>query len=123
VRITCRVVPQPGSACFGLCVRGAGDYQDGHELRFEPARGKAGWRRPASGSIEENEMASLYCVEGLDRPFTLDVIAKDDILDVCVDDRRTLVVRATPGVNGDRLFLFVQNGEVRFEALDVRPLV
>jgi len=123
MRLTCRVVPEPGSSCFGLCLRGAGDYRDGHELRFEPARGKAGWRRPASGSIEENEMASLYHVDGLDRPFTLDVIAKGDILDVCIDERRTLVVRAAPDVDGDRLFLFAHNGEVRFETLDVKPLL
>jgi hypothetical protein len=122
LRLTCRVVPQPGSAAFGVCLRGASDYADGHELRCEPGRGKVGWRRPGDGSIPENEMQAIYDVDGLDRPFTLEVIARDDVLDVCIDGRRTLVARAEQDPGGDRLFLFAHRAEARFEGLEVRPL-
>ena len=79
-------------------------------------------RAPQSDSVSENERCAIYDVEGLDRPFTLDVIAKDDILDVCIDDRRTLVIRVTDRLDGDRLFFFAQNANVTFEDLSVRPL-
>jgi hypothetical protein len=121
-RITLAIRPRPNCSFFGLCLRGSGQYQQGHELRFEPFREKVGWRTPDSASTAENERSAIYGVEGLDRPFTLDIIAKDDILDVCIDDRRTLVVRATPDLSGDRLFFFAQNGEVSFEEIEVRPL-
>ena len=58
---------------------------------------------------------------GLDRPFYLDVVVKDDIVDVCVDERRTLANRV-PTLSGDRLFFFCQDSRVRFEDIDLRPL-
>jgi hypothetical protein len=122
-RLTFRVVPEPDSSVFGVCVRGSGAYATGQELRFEPLRRKVGWRRPDSNSVEEHEGTSLHNVEGLDRPFDVDLIAKGDILDVCIDHRRTLVMRAPRDLNGDRLFFFAQNANVRFEAIAVHPFV
>jgi len=60
-------------------------------------------------------------VPGLDQAFTIDLIVKDDLVDVCVGNRRTLLNRHS--ANGDRLFLFVRNGEVTFDDIKVRPLV
>jgi len=122
IRITARVMPAPDSSYFGLCLRGSGSYEAGHELRFEPFRQKVGWRAPQSDSVSENERCAIYDVVGLDRPFTLDIIAKDDIFDVCIDGRRTLVIRLADQLDGDRLFFFAQNADVTFEDLCVRPL-
>ena len=121
VRITLRVNPEPNSSYFVLCLRGEGKYQQGHELRFEPYRQKVGLRSPSSNSVEEKEQSSIYDVEGLDSPFTLDIIAKDDIIDVCIDNRRTLVNRVSES-HGDRLFFFCQNGDVTFESIEIRPI-
>ena len=61
-------------------------------------------------------------VEGLNEPFTLDIIIKDRILDVCIGNRRTFIARrADPG--GNRLFFFAQGGAVVFEQIEIRPLV
>ncbi|MBC8443361.1 hypothetical protein H8D79_01405, partial [PVC group bacterium] len=122
-RITAKVAPAPDSSYFGLCLRGSGNYESGHELRIEPFRQKVGWRIPQSDSVSENEPCAIYDIEGLDRPFTLDIIAKDDILDVCIDDRRTLVIRLADRLDGDRLFFFAQNANVAFEDISVRPLI
>ena len=76
-------------------------------------------------------------VQGLDRPFTLDIVLKDDIVDACIDNRRgdlcsnlrraaidnrrTIVTRYW-NPRGDRLFLFAQNADVAFDSVEIRPL-
>jgi hypothetical protein len=45
----------------------------------------------------------------------------DDIVDVCIDDRRTIIGRHTG--HGDRLFFFVRNGQVVISNLEIRPLL
>lgn len=65
-------------------------------------------------------------VEGLDKPFTLDIIVKRDknggaLVDACIDNRRTLITRRAQ-LSGDRLFLFACKGEARFREITVRPL-
>ncbi len=127
LRLTVQVRPEPGTGNFELGFRGSGSYQDGLVLRFEPARGRVGWLRPGSagvsafrqGDAQEQERAAIYEVEGLDRPFELAVIARGDIIDVCVDRRRTLVNRV-PDVRGDRLFIGCQDGRVTFDAIEIR---
>ena len=116
MRLALRVLPQSGASAFGLCLRASGNYASGHELRFEPWRQKVSLRPPDANSVDEHPRSSLYDVDGLDRPFTLEVIVQDDIVDVCVDGRRTLVCRVTD-LDGDRLFLFAHNAEVAFEGV------
>jgi hypothetical protein len=126
LRLTARVLPEPGTGGFEIGFRGSGAYEEGHLLRFEPARGRVGWTRPGGGAgsvyrpadAEEQERAAIYGVTGLDRPFDLDIVLKDDIADVCIDGRRTLIVRL-PRLEGDRLFLMCRDGQVTFEALTV----
>jgi beta-fructofuranosidase len=130
VRITLRVVPQPGAKAFGLCVRGRGDYNGGCELRFDPAGQRAQYGLPqnhgpapvATGRIAAGRDYALQNVERLDQPFTLEVIVKDDIVDACIDQRRTMISRRDPEPTGDRLFFFACDGEVTFESVEVRPL-
>ena len=122
-RLKLRVRPETNTAAFGLCVRGSGGYGKGHELRFEPDREKVVWRNSDSDTIEEHERSALYELEGLNRPFEIELIVKDDLLDVCIDGRQTLITRAKPSFTGDRLFLFAQNGGATFENIEVQPLV
>jgi hypothetical protein len=51
----------------------------------------------------------------------LDVIAKDDIFDASINGTRTLV-RKEAGLSGNRLFFYVQGGELTISNLAVRPL-
>ncbi len=130
VRLRLRVVPAPNSAAFGIAVRGWGNYAQGCELRIEPDRRKVGWRPCVSSTAEECERNAIYDVDGLDRPFMLDIVVKDDLLDVCVDGRRTLVVRAWPPCDrfsrvpgeGDGIFFFAHCGAISFEDIEMRPL-
>ena len=130
VRITLRVVPQPGARSFGLCLRGKGEYESGCELRFEPARQRAqygvphdrGPARNATGRIAQGRDYAIENVERLDQPFTLDIIVKGDIVDTCIDQRQTMITRRDPEPDGDRLFFFAEDGEVTFEDIVVRLL-
>ena len=125
VRITLRVKPQKGTKQFGICVRGEGDYKSGCELQFAPDRGHvqfAGAREGRMAAVAGNWMA-IPGVAGIDKPFTLELIVKDDLIDVCIDNRRTIITRNRAKLTGDRLFFVVDHGEVTFENIQVRPLL
>jgi beta-fructofuranosidase len=120
-RVQARIEPQPGGSCFGVCVRGSGRYEQGYEIRVSPGKRRVEIRPPQMGEVADNAKRAISTVEGLDRPFGLDVVLKDDIIDVCIDERRTLVARC-PEQRGERLFLFAHCGSVAFRQISVRPL-
>ena len=120
-RITLQAEAKPSSAYFGLCVRGMGHYQQGCELRFEPTNQRVQFGAPKDGSMGEESGHAIHHVEGLDHPFTLEIILKDDIVDVCIDNRRTIIGRYKG--HGDRIFFFAQNADVLFDSVEIRPLL
>jgi hypothetical protein len=125
VRITLRVKPKAGTKHFGLCVRGEGDYRSGCELHFEPERQHVRFAPVTDGQMtkEPGNWMAVGGVTGLDGSFTLDMIVKDDLVDACIDNRRTIITRNRTRLGGDRLFFFVDHGEVAFEEIQVRPLL
>jgi hypothetical protein len=130
VRIRARVIPSSGQGTFGLCVSGDGDYASGSELSFRPAEQHVQFGHPRGGKLDEKRPVSLVMdgdtgamppMTGLDRAFTLDIIVKDRIVDVCIDNRRTFIARRKD-VGGNRLFFFAENGGVDFEQVEILPL-
>jgi hypothetical protein len=61
-------------------------------------------------------------VTGLDGPFRLEVILKDDLIDVCIGEQRCIINRL-PELQGDRLFFFCENGAVQFTEIEVNLLL
>jgi hypothetical protein len=130
VRIRLRVVPGAGVEAFGLCLRGSGAYESGCELRFEPRRGRAqygvphqgGPARESTGLIARGRDFAIENVDRLEQPFALDMIVKNDLIDACIDGRRTMITRRDPEPDGRRLFFFARDGGVTFESIEVRPL-
>jgi beta-fructofuranosidase len=125
VRITMKVKPKAGTKHFGLCVRGQGDYKTGCELQFEPARQHVRFASVTKGqkAKKPGNWMAIGGVTGIDQPFTLDLIVKDDLVDARIDNRRTIIARNYTRLSGDRLFFFVDHGEVTFEDIQVRPLL
>ncbi|MFC1601501.1 LamG-like jellyroll fold domain-containing protein [Candidatus Sumerlaeota bacterium] len=121
VRITLNVAPRADASCFGLCMRGSDNCEKGCELRFEPSKQRVQFAIPHQEQMEDDWRTTSTDVEGLDQPFTLDIILKDDIVDVCIDNRRTMVTRYSD-LHGDRLFFFGQNADVSFDSVEIRPL-
>jgi len=125
-RITLKIDPKVNSlgdndSYFGVCIKASGDYEKGCELRFEPDKHRAQFGVPYEGGIGKESGQAIEHVEGLDRTFNLDIVVKDDIVDVSIDNRRTIVTRYW-NADGDRLFFFAQNADVVFYSIKVRPL-
>ncbi len=130
VRIRLTVHPSEGMEAFGLCLRGEGDYQQGSELSFRPAEKHVQFGHPRDGGLDEiqevrhtmsGDTGAMPPVLGLDRPFTVELIAKERILDVCIDNRRTFIARRDE-LGGERLFFFARGGKVVFEGIEICPL-
>ncbi len=50
------------------------------------------------------------------------MIVAGEVLNAGIDDRRTIIARNRDRLTGDRLFFFIDRGEVTFEGIQVRPL-
>ena len=111
IRLTLRVTPGPKAASFGLRLRASPDGQGGRELRCTPPK-----RQVSLGA----KGPALAQVDGLDRPFVLDIILCGDILDVCIGDRRTLIDRLAE--RGKAVVFFAEDADVTFDRILVRPL-
>ena len=112
VRITLQVIPTPGAASFGLRLRATeGQFESGYALTILPHE-----------RVVHLHNESLFAVEGLDQPWTLDIVLCDGIIDVCIDNRRCLI-NYCPEQRGDQLFFFAQDAQVTFAAIQVRPLL
>ena len=61
---------------------------------------------------------AITVVDGLDKPFRLDILIKDDIIDVCIDQRRCLINRC-PELHGAHLFFFAQHAQITFDNIVV----
>ncbi|MFH1706962.1 MAG: hypothetical protein ABIF71_03475 [Planctomycetota bacterium] len=96
---------------FGFGLRGAGRYESKYDLAFCPAERRV--------SLADQSLAPV-ALEG-DR-FTVEIIQKNDIIDVCVNNDQCLINRLHQ-LTGDSLFLFAENGAVMFEDVRIAPLV
>jgi len=109
-RIRCTASPRPDTAVFGLALRGSGRFDSGYDLLFD-------WHRRAVCLADQVVPAAV----DLRQPCRLDVIVADDIIDVCINNQQCIINRL-PGLKGRGLFFFCQNGAVRFDQVDIRPL-
>jgi hypothetical protein len=104
------LLPAPGARRFGLQLRTTGGLADGYGLVLQPDARRV-----------ELYDAALCPVLDLDAPVTLEILLKDDIIDLCLDERHCLVNRC-PEQHGDHLAFFVHNGSVMVRALQMRSL-
>ena len=109
-RLPARGATGAGSASFGCRLRASGRFQSGCDLNFSPYEG-----------IVRLHDQMLTAVAGLDREFGLEIILIDDIVDVCIADRRTLVNRC-PRLDGDRLVCYALDADVEFREIRVCAL-
>lgn len=111
VRITLMGKPVGSAPRFGVRVRESVPFADGVSLEL----------LAAAQRIELHD-AAVGPVEGLDAPFTLEIVLKDELIDVCVNNRYCIINRC-PQQQGDHLTLFCHQGAIEFEGLTVQPLV
>ena len=109
-RVSLRVFPGPGASEFGLRLRSGSAFESGYDLRFLP--------RDRSVRLNRQQIGG---VEGLDGPFALEVILRDDIIDACIGGSRTLIDRCPEG-RGDKILLYAQDSAVAFRLLRIAAL-
>jgi beta-fructofuranosidase len=118
--LACRIVPSAGTAEYGLLLRTDDQMTAGYRLRFLPQEGRATLQQWPERSGETRAVATG--IEGLDRAVDVVVCLKDSIIDVCLNERHTLIERCFDH-RGSHLGLFAQAGEARVENLRLAPLL
>ncbi len=126
IRITLDVIADEilgdRASAYGLCVRGKNPEERGGELKFEPEKRRVQFHDARQEGMSADSTICIDDVAPIAGPFSLDIIIKDDIIDICIDNRRTMAVRYwNPG--GDKIFFFADNARVAFNAIEIRPLV
>ncbi len=105
-RITCKVIPRGLNTSLGMLLR----YSDtGHyELAIDAVANNVSL---GSQTIDR--------VLNLDKPFTLDIMMKNEIIDVWVASKRFILNRC-PEQKGTDLYFFVHNGEAIFQDIKIQ---
>ncbi|WP_165232699.1 LamG-like jellyroll fold domain-containing protein [Aquisphaera insulae] len=123
VRLSATMRPDAGVRSYGLVVRSAGGRDNGMEIRFVPAEGLVRFE-PLGVTIPKPMLRDGHRerggLEDLARGMKLELLLKDDLLDVCVDGRRTFIVRVPP--RGETIHVFSEGGSLAVNDLTVRPL-
>lgn len=108
--ITMEIDPGASIADYGFYLRADDQADHGYRVSFSP-NDKTVWLG--------NTM--IRAVDGLDKPVKLDIIMKDDIIDMSVNGKRCIVNRC-PEQKGTQLFFYAKHGDVKFKAIKVRLL-
>jgi hypothetical protein len=105
-----RVHPQPNAFGFGLRFGSGAAFDSGYDLHFSPA-----------DRVVALQQQRLFAVEGLNRPFTVEVVLWGDIIDVCIDERRTLIDRY-PQRRNSTVSAYAEDSDVTFEMVEITAL-
>ena len=110
VRITMQIEPVGPNEELGLMLKSNTEGNNGYRLNIS-----------ANNQTVELANTMIQAVQGLQKPFTLDIVIKDGILDVDIDHRRTVVNR-TYDLKGDVFWLYAKHGKVKFKNIVISPL-
>ncbi|MBE7169367.1 MAG: family 43 glycosylhydrolase [Williamsia sp.] len=109
-RITMEIEPMGPSEEWGFYLRADEKADKGYKVDFS-----AGNQTVQLGNTR------IQAVSGLDKPIKLDLVLNDDIIDLCIDNRRCIVNR-TVEQKGQFLWFFAKHGKVRFKSIKIAPL-
>jgi len=109
-RITLEIEPLGDNEEYGLYLRANEKAGEGYQLNFS-----ANAHKVSLGNTH------IEAVEGLDKAISIDIIMKDDIIDVNIGNKRCIVNRM-PEKKGGFLWLYAKHGNVKFKSINIRPL-
>jgi sucrose-6-phosphate hydrolase SacC (GH32 family) len=109
-RITLEIEPTAANEEFGIYLRSGEGAAGGYRLNFS-----------ASSKTVRLGNTTIEDVDGLDKPFKVDIVMKDGIIDVDVNHKRTIVNR-TYEQNGSFAWFYAKHGKVNFKSITVSPL-
>lgn len=96
---------------YGLYLRASDKANDGYKFSMNSNK----------KTIRLGEDAFIESVDGLNRPLKIDIIMKDDIIDICIDERRCIVNRL-PEHNGKYLWFYSKQGTVKYKNIKIVTL-
>ena len=100
------IQPAAEAISFGVLLSTDGTFDYGYDLSFFPQENR----------VQLNQQ-QIFGVEGLTQSFKLEIVMQEDIIDVCIDKRRT-VIDQCPERKHDGLILYAHHSEVVFEILE-----
>jgi len=110
-RITMEINPLGNNDEVGLFIRSGKNASEGNKVSFSASK-QTVWL--GNTRIES--------VRGLDKPFKVDLIMKDDIIDLCINNQRCIVNRL-PERKGESLWFFAKQGKVQFKDIKIYPIL
>jgi len=110
-RITLEINPLGSNDEVGLFIRSGKKASEGYKVSFSASK-QTVWL--GNTKIES--------VTGLDKPFTVDIILKDDIIDLCINHQRCIVNRL-PERKGESVWFFAKQGKAVFKNIKVYPIL
>ena len=109
-RITLEIEPVGNNEEYGMYLRSDEKAAGGYRLNFQQDQ-----------RMVTLANTSIDAVEGLDKNIKVDIIMKDDIIDVSVDNRRCISNRLSEQ-KGGFLWLYAKHGKVKFKSIKIYPL-
>jgi hypothetical protein len=109
-RITFEAEPTGPNEEYGLYLKSDADAGAGYRLNFS-----------AEDQTVSLGNTTIRAVKGLNHPVRVDIIVKEDIIDVNVDGKRCIVNRV-PEAKGGFLWFYAKHGQVKFSSVRIRPL-
>lgn len=110
-RIIVEIEPMGDNEEYGLYLRADAKASAGYKLNFS-----------ANNQTVTLANSSIQAVHGLNNTIQVDIIMKDDIIDVSIDNKRCIVNRL-PEQKGNHLWFYAKHGTVKFKAIVVLPLL
>ncbi|MDN3658000.1 family 43 glycosylhydrolase [Ferruginibacter paludis] len=110
-RITLEITPQGPTQEYGLYLRSDDKADIGYRLNFS-----------ANNAMVDLGNTNIKAVSGLSKTIKVDIILNDDIIDVCIDNRRCIVNRM-PEQKGRVVWLYAKHGAVQFKSIKINPIV
>lgn len=110
-RITLEIEPEGNNDEYGLFLRCNEKADNGYKLSL----------LPNLQTVRLHD-AHMEAVSGLDKKITVDIVMKDDIIDVCIDGKRCMVNRL-PEKKGDYVWLYAKQGKTAFKNIHISPIL
>jgi hypothetical protein len=97
---------------YGLFLRAKDKANDGYKMSFSPN----------TQIVRLGNDAQMDAVKGLEKSIKLDIVMKDDIIDVNINNERCIINRL-PEKKGDYLWFFARQGKVKFSNIKVYKFI
>ncbi|MGI4787958.1 MAG: hypothetical protein ACRYFS_03805 [Janthinobacterium lividum] len=116
--LTFQIVPTAGTDEFGLLLRADAQMKTGYRLRFLPEEKRVTLQSWPDDAVP---IAVVSGMEGLAQPIKVIICLKSSVIDVCLNDRHTLIERGFD-YRGTTLGFFAANGAASLEGLTISPI-